>query len=150
MRRTKALLLFTLLLWMVSCVEEAPRFTVPYARVFFRVDLNGLDYDLTPFSYKIYLQGRRAGEATGYGGLLLFRRAEDLLFAYDLCCPHEDDRTVKVSPTSDGKAVCPKCGSVFVTIHGLGSVESGPSTEPLQLYQVRKESNLDAFFLITN
>ena len=50
----------------------------------------------------------------------------------------------------NGKAVCPKCGSVFVTMYGLGSVESGPSAEPLQRYTVRKDFGREGVFVITN
>ena len=133
-----------------SCTNEAPRFTVPYARVYFQIDVNGLDSDLSFFDYKVFTQGRTLGEQTGYGGLLVFRTAEGTIFAYDLCCPHEDNREIKVSPTDNGKAVCPKCGSVFVTMYGLGTPESGPAKEPLQRYTVRKNLNREGAFVITN
>ena len=150
MKRSALVLFITLLLWAVSCVDEASRFTVPYSRVFFRIDVNGLDSDLTFFSHKTFVQGRTVGEQTGYGGLLVFRTAEGSVFAYDLCCPHEDSREIKVQPAADGKAVCPKCGSVFVTMYGLGSVESGPSAEPLQRYTVRTDFGREGVFVITN
>ena len=55
-----------------------------------------------------------------------------------------------MQPADNGKAVCPKCGSVFVTMYGLGSVESGPSAEPLQRYTVRKDFGREGVFVITN
>lgn len=150
MRRFTNILFSVLLLSILSCADEAPRFTVPYARVFFQVDVNGLDSDLSFFDYKTFTQGRTIGEYTGYGGLLIFRSVEGAIYAYDLCCPHEDDKNIQVEPTDNGKAVCPKCGSVFVTMYGLGSVESGPSKEPLQSYTVRRNQNREGVFVITN
>lgn len=150
MRRSVPVFFITLLLSVVSCVDEASRFTVPYSRVFFRIDVNGLDSDLTFFGHKAFVQGRTVGEQTGFGGLLVFRTAEGSIFAYDLSCPHEDNREVKVQPADNGKAVCPRCGSVFVTMYGLGTVESGPSAEPLQRYTVRKDFGREGVFVITN
>lgn len=135
---------------LLSCVDEAPPFTVPYAPVFFKLELNGLDSDLAFFDYKTFSQGRTIGERTGYGGLLVFRTHEGNIFAYDLCCPHEDDKNTRVQPTDNGKALCPGCGSVFVTMYGLGSVESGPSSESLQHYTVSKYANRDGVLIITN
>lgn len=150
MRRSIFILFFILLLSVVSCIDEASRFTVPYSRVFFQIDVNGLDSDLTFFGHKTFTQGRTVGEQTGYGGLLVFRTTESNIFAYDLCCPYEDNREIKVKPTDNGKAVCPECGSVFVTMYGLGTAESGPADESLQRYTVRKNSNREGAFVITN
>lgn len=150
MRRSVFILFFILLLSVVSCVDEVSHFTVPYSRVFFQIDVNGLDSDLTFFGHKTFTQGRTVGEQAGYGGLLVFRTTEGNIFAYDLCCSYEDNREIKVKPTDNGKAVCPKCGSVFVTMYGLGTAESGPSDESLQRYTVRKNSNREGVFVITN
>lgn len=150
MKRSIKILFFIVLLSVVSCVDEASRFTVPYSRVFFQIDVNGLDSELTFFDHKMFVQGRTIGEQTGYGGLLVFRTTEGSIFAYDLCCPYEDNREVKVNPTDNGKAVCPKCGSVFVTMYGLGTAESGPSNESLQIYSVKKNLNREGVFVITN
>ena len=150
MRKSIIVLFSIALLSVLSCADEAPRFTVPYSRVFFQIDINGLDSDLSFFDYKLFPQGRTIGEQAGYGGLLVFRTAEGAIFAYDLCCPHEDNRDIKVKPTDNGKAVCPKCGSTFVTMYGLGSVESGPSKEPLQSYTVRSNFQREGVFVIIN
>lgn len=150
MRRSITILFFILLFSVASCVDEASSFTVPYSRVYFQIDINGLDSDLTFFGHKTFVQGRTVGEQTGYGGLLAFRTIDGNIFAYDLCCPYEDNREVKVKPADSGKAVCPKCGSVFVTMYGLGTAESGPSNESLQIYSVRKNLNREGVFVITN
>ena len=138
------------LLLAVSCADEAPRFTIPFAPVYFQIDINGLDSDLTYFAHKTFTRGRMFGEQIGFGGLLIFRDAQGEIFAYDLCCPYEDDKNIRVEPTDNGKAVCPKCGTVFVTMYGLGSVESGVANQSLQRYNVSKSSRGEGAFVVTN
>lgn len=141
-----------LLLCGFSCSEESPRFTVPVSPVNFRVDIGGVDYQLNgALSYKTFTakDARTQLDRMGYGGLLLVRNHEASgLFAYDLSCPYEDQRNITVTPTEDGKAVCASCRSVFVTMYGLGSVESGPGKEPLQRYSVIAQSN--EVFIVRN
>lgn len=139
-----AFTLSLILLIVVSCGEEAPRQTVPFAAVNFRIDPNGYDIELnSPLSYKIFTEEDRRLDTDrfGYAGVLVVSDANRALHAFDLCCPHEDSKQVVVAPEYeghgyDGKVKCASCGSVFVTMFGLGSVESGPSTEPLQKYNV--------------
>ncbi|MDR2815574.1 MAG: Rieske 2Fe-2S domain-containing protein [Proteiniphilum sp.] len=127
-----------------SCGEETPRRTVPFAPVNFRIDPNGYDIELnSPLSCKVFTEkGRRLDtDRFGYAGVLAVSDATGILYAFDLCCPHEDNRLVTVVPDYEGhgyngKVKCALCGSVFVTMFGLGNVESGPSAEPLQRYNV--------------
>jgi hypothetical protein len=133
-------IIFLLLLIAASCADESPRFTIPVAPVNLRIDVNGYDYELkTPLSYKIFTENMRRSESDrfGFAGVFLVSDANgSSIFAYDLCCPYEDKRDVTVVPRADGKARCSSCGSIFVTMYGLGSVESGVATEPLQSYKV--------------
>ncbi|MDR0421798.1 MAG: hypothetical protein LBH72_02160 [Proteiniphilum sp.] len=96
-----------------------------------------------PLSYKIFTENDRRlpADRFGYAGVLVVSDATGVLHAFDLCCPREDSRQVAVVPDYEGggyngKVRCASCGSVFVTMFGFGSVESGPSTEPLQRYRV--------------
>lgn len=137
----KVALLLVLFLPLSFCAEEAPRATVPFAPVSFLVDLNGLDHSLnSPLSYKVYTeQDRRSDEDRfGFSGLLVVsaNTTETVLYAYDLCCPHEKRRDIKVVPGDNGTAACPACGSMFVTLYGFGAVEAGPASEPLQKYRI--------------
>ncbi|WP_298649239.1 hypothetical protein [uncultured Proteiniphilum sp.] len=133
-----------IILILVSCGEEASRQTVPFAAVNFRVDLSGYDRVLnSPHSYKIFTEDERRlpSDRFGYAGVLVISDATGILHAFDLCCPHEDSKQAVVVPGYagegyDGKVKCNSCGSVFVTMFGLGSVEAGPSTETLQRYNV--------------
>lgn len=144
MRRV-GIILFLIMLIVVSCGEEAPRQTVPFAPVNFRVDLRSYDAVLNnPHSYKIFTEEERRlpSDRFGYAGVLVVSDARGDLHAFDLCCPYEGSRQIAVTPGYEGdggyngKVKCVSCGSVFVTMFGLGSVESGPSTEPLQRYNV--------------
>jgi hypothetical protein len=142
--------LFLLLITVSACVDDSSHLTVPYAPVRFRIDLNGPDYQLkTPLSFLTFSEKdmRLNTDRFGFAGLLIVSDATgNTIYAYDLCCPYEESREIKVIPGNEGEAVCPSCGSVFVTMfglsdnngmRGLGSVKSGPATDPLQSYIVR-------------
>jgi len=136
----KALLLWFGLLLSTGCADEVPRQTIPYAPVNVQIDLNGLDHVLrNPLSYKIFTEKDRRtdDERFGYSGILVTSNADGtVLYAYDICCPHEKKREVRVVPGDNGTATCPTCGTVFVTLYGLGTPEKGPSTQSLQCYRV--------------
>ncbi len=148
--KKNAIILFLILFAVTACEDEEARPTVPFSPVSFRIDVNGRDYKLkTPLYYLLFTEKDRTlpTDRFGYGGLLVVSDAmASAIYAYDLSCPHEDSKVVQVVPANDGKAVCPSCGSVFVTMFGLtngdgsmigfGSVDSGPATEPLQRYWV--------------
>ncbi len=128
------------LLSFTGCADELPRQTIPYAPVNIQIDLNGLDHELrNPFAYKVFTEKDRRTdyERFGYSGVLVTSNATGTaLYAYDLCCPHEKKREVRVFPEDNGTATCPTCGTVFVTQYGLGTRDKGPSTQPLQCYRV--------------
>ncbi|MDD2512826.1 MAG: hypothetical protein PHH64_02515 [Proteiniphilum sp.] len=139
MRIRKMVTACLLLMMAVSCGEEPLRNTLPFAPASFRVDLNGVEHDLwNPLAYKMFTEENRrfASDRFGYAGLLVVAGADGTLYAYDLCCPHEDSKNVVVVPEANGKARCPSCGSLYVTLYGLGSLESGPGKESLQRYRV--------------
>lgn len=146
----RALLALSFVFVAVSCGKEESAFTVPYAKVNFEIDLNGIDSDLGPFKCKVFTKSRAANEYVGYGGLLIFMSTDGVMYAYDLCCPYEDDKRVLVQPLNNGKAICQKCGSSFILMYGLGTCESGSSKESLQRYQVLPVSHRSGVFYIRN
>lgn len=152
MKRLLSVPLLLLVFFALSCGDEAPRFSIPSAPVNFRIETLGRDHTLkNGLAYKTFKDAdrRTPTDRMGFAGLLVVSDASgNSLFAYDLCCPHEDRRDVTVTPSDNGKAVCPVCGSVFVTMYGLGSVESGPASEPLQRYAVIPQSG--GVYLIRN
>lgn len=139
-RFLSAILLFILI---ISCADDTPRLTIPYAPVNFIFEPEGQDFSLREgLSFKVFTEPRRETDRIGYAGLLIVSDATGTVFyAYDLCCPYEDDRNIRVIPGTDGKAECPVCNSVYVTMFGdsglgFGTPEKGPSKEPLQSYMV--------------
>ena len=102
----------------------------------FSIDLRFADDDLfiSP-SAKTITVPRKATDRLGYGGLILTRDVHGQFHAFDLACPHETLRDVKVE--LDGILVkCPKCGSVYDLSQGLGNRLSGPSAYDLKEYKV--------------
>lgn len=149
-------ILLLIFLFTFACGEEMSRQTIPMAQVYFRIDPMSYDDELkNPDSYKIFKEANRRFDTDrfGFAGVLVVTDAYGGLHAFDLCCPHEDKKLVVVSPEYDGHAYdgtvkCTSCGSVFITMFGLGSVESGPSVEYLQRYNVTPLS--DGSYRITN
>lgn len=127
-------------LFLTTCVDESEKLTIPFAAVSFEVHRGSYDVELrNPLAHKIFTDPDRrlVTDRFGYAGLLVVADITgQTLFAYDLCCPYEDSKNIKVLPGNDGKAECPSCGSVFVTMYGQGSVVSGPAKQSLQRYQV--------------
>lgn len=130
-------------LFLLSCADNTPPLSIPYAPVRFTIDVNAYDHTLREgMSYKTFTEPRLSTDRLGYAGLLAVTDASGSnVYVYDLCCPYEDDRNIRIIPLRDGKAECPVCNSVFVTMYGnfglgLGTPEKGPSKEPLQSYQV--------------
>lgn len=139
-----------------SCGEDEQTYTIPQSAVNLTVNLNGADNILnTLYAYKTYesVSGQTAYTYLGYAGILLFcadinSEGIPVLNAFDLCCPYEDNRNVKVTPTQDRKAVCSKCKSEYDLLTGMRI--SGPSTERLQSYRVSYEVPYYGKFVIRN
>lgn len=116
----------------------------------FRVNIASFDNDLTAaLSTKTFTSPRAGSPYIGFGGLLVIRspypRAGNTnlldLYAYDLACPNEKRRDVKVEADNNGKAICKQCGSVFNIMESKGNVESGPAKENLVRYPVYFRAN---------
>lgn len=121
-----------------SKVEESD---IPVSPVYFTVDLRFEDKGLVPlYAHKSFTQPRKAGEAVGYSGLLLFHGTDNgvdgAYYAYDLCCPYEVNRSICIEADDAGQAKCPQCGSLFYLDFGAGNPSSGPARYPLRRYQV--------------
>ncbi|NDW18402.1 hypothetical protein D0T53_05655 [Dysgonomonas sp. 216] len=137
-----------------SCGEEELDYTIPRARVYFRVELSGRDNALkNQGHYEVFTEGRGDGEYiyVGYSGLIIFNHGLDddyPLAAYDRCCPNEDSKTITVTPNTQGKAVCNKCKSEFSLY--TGQCLSGPAKERLQSYRVRRGTSQYEDFVFYN
>jgi len=138
--KSGVIIALSLLFTFAACVDETDRSTIPFAPVNFTVDLLGYDHILNnALSYKVFTEKDRRVDSDrfGFAGLLVVADATgNTLFAYDLCCPYEDSKSIKVLPGDEGKVKCPSCGSVFATMYGQGNVVSGPASQSLQRYRV--------------
>lgn len=98
--------------------------------------------------------------ATGFGGVLLisgmdpFSGATDIPLAYDLACPVECDRNIRVNiDPDDYSAVCPSCGSVYGVTTAAGAPISGPAASPSSPFGLRRYtciSSGNGGYFITN
>lgn len=82
---------------------------------------------------------------TGFGGVLLiggmdpFTAEPNVPLAYDLSCPVERSRTIRVAIDKDNfQAVCPVCGSHYDVIMAGGSPVSGPALTGKTKYGLRR------------
>jgi nitrite reductase/ring-hydroxylating ferredoxin subunit len=161
----KNIILILFLSVALSCKEEFYS-TIPYAPVRLTLDLNTYDYQLnTPLSYSIFSENNYPKERPlpavlqiGYGGLLIVNGigADAVnIYAYDLACPNEANRSALIVPENMSEpgiptaitAKCPKCGAVYNIIDGLGAPQSG-STYYLRTYRVIKRG--EKIFEVSN
>lgn len=83
--------------------------------------------------YMTFTQGRLLTDRVGYGGILVVTGLDANYHAFDLACPVECRRDIKVSV--DGMyAVCPKCGEQYEIFYGIGNPTKGISHEALRRY----------------
>jgi len=143
-----------------SCKDEIYS-TIPNAPVSYKLNLNFLDAQLNAGvgAYSVITKPRLATDRLGYGGLLIVNGiGEDPtvnLYAYDLACPNENDRTL-IEPQNTSQsgiptaitAKCPKCGAVYNIIDGYGTPQSG-SKYYLRSYRVMKTGN-SGEYVVTN
>lgn len=167
MKELSYILTITIFILFFSCGEEEANYVIPATPVNFSLDLYNADNHLssagnmgiyvTPTTnlseeYKkqvnasssVKLSYRAmAGEYLGYSGLLVINTGISTgnnvnLLAYDLCCSNEQQKEIRVVPSNDFKAKCPKCGSIFDLYSGGRAIE-GPATtkgKRLQSYRI--------------
>lgn len=132
----KRLLFCTFMLIALSC-SKITESDIPYYRVYLALDLRYEDKDLVGLlNHKEITKPRKAGEATGYSGLLVICGNDNKYYAFDLCCPHEAEKNIKISATDVGTAECPECGTAYDISYGTGAPIKGPSKFALRRYNV--------------
>ena len=85
--------------------------------------------------YLVFKKAIYVTDMVGYGGILVYTDFNGDYCAYDLSCPYEAKRTVRVVPNEVGHAVCEGCGSVFNISDGIGEPLSGPAKQTLKRYK---------------
>jgi len=128
----------------LSCEEEIYS-TIPNAEVSIKLDLNFEDMKLTaPYEYVSFTTPRKASDRLGYGGVLVasgIGNSGVVLYAYDLACPVEATKTVRVVPDNTGYCTCPKCGTKYNVAYGTGAPVSGGGKYFLRSYTVIDTGN---------
>jgi nitrite reductase/ring-hydroxylating ferredoxin subunit len=81
-------------------------------------------------------------DKVGYGGILVYADFTGEYRAFDLSCPYEHNRNIRVQPNDIGQAICDSCGSVYNISYGIGNPESGPSKEMLKRYRTRESGDM--------
>lgn len=79
----------------------------------------------------------------GFGGIIVYSGSSlddygnTQYYAFDMACPYEIKRDVKVYPDTNGLShvICEKCGSVFDVSFGSGGPISGPAKDFLKRYK---------------
>ena len=71
----------------------------------------------------------------GYSGLVIVHGLDDMFYAFDLCCPHEHQRNIRVKCDMIS-AHCDQCGTTYDIGFGTGIPSKGPSQFPLRRYTV--------------
>ena len=127
MKRIVFLLIFTGIA--LSC-EKQYYTSIPDYPVNLELKLESLDYELNAnLAYKRFTQPRFAADKLGFGGILVINGMGENtinLYAFDLACPVESQREIRVVPDKSGvTATCPKCGAVFTIATGTGAPQSG-------------------------
>lgn len=140
---------FFSLLMLFACEDLNTHSSIPNYVVYLSRNVNMEAIELrTIGGYKTYTTTEKLGDAIGYGGILIIYGFDEEYHAYDMTCPYELSRTVRVTPNSAGQAVCSTCGSIFNIAYGMGNCISGPSKEGLKRYKVI-ETNTSSGLILT-
>lgn len=95
-------------------------------------------------SYVIIDKARITTDKIGFGGVLIYLGYDNRYHAFDLSCPHEASKSVKLKMNSDqlGQAVCESCKSTYNIMYGCGHPTNGPSKEFLKRYKTDLKGNI--------
>ncbi len=83
----------------------------------------------------------------GYRGIIIYRRSLEEFVSYDLACPYDVNvNNAKINVDSSGiTMIDPQCGSKFSLYDG--SVQQGPATRPLKMYNSVYESSSNSVYI---
>ncbi|GHV20411.1 hypothetical protein FACS1894174_02230 [Bacteroidia bacterium] len=148
----KKILLALLFICVAFSCEDEIYSNIPWAPVDLKLHLNGEDVELNGFEFKTYIQRRAETDKLGYGGILVINVQRDNIVdlrAYDLSCPNEAERDIRIVPDNNTKeAVCPKCGAKY-NIISSGAPVSG-SKYSLKQYNVVQSAGPSGTYIVTN
>lgn len=108
------------------------------------LDLDAIELRTMGNGMEITDENKKTREYVGYGGVLLFRGFDDEIYAFDMSCPYELKRDVRVhfdSNITPGYVKCESCGSTYNVAYGSGTRIDGPGNEGLKRYHVTLTGN---------
>lgn len=127
----KRILLIPFILLCAGC-EDTVDSVVPRARVELELNTRTTGLPFAQNGYQLVTTPPNGSSYIGFGGLLLIKgyTANTEVYAFDLSCPVEASRTVRLTVEDSYKAVCPVCKSEFDMIrYGNPSPTSGAAKE---------------------
>lgn len=140
------LLLIVALILFTSCSN--PPYQDSGWPVYYELDLTSAIAKplLTPGGYVYITEAEVEPTALGLGGILLIRSLVgdsqgEAYYAYDLACPVEKERGVRVVVNNKLEAECPSCKSTFSILYGGGGPTSGTASIPLFAYRTYHTGN---------
>ncbi|HBZ33918.1 MAG TPA: hypothetical protein DEO38_02330 [Bacteroidales bacterium] len=125
-----------LALSLAGCENDIYRSSIPDVSVHLELNLVS-QYPLFANSYNEYIifsEPRYAVDRVGFGGVIVYTTLEGKYVAFDLACPVEAKRDVRVEPDDAGVLTCAVCGERYDITFGLGYPMEGISKEPLKRY----------------
>lgn len=146
--------LIPLLLVAVSCLVSCHPSTleegdppIPQWETYYRIEWASPEGKAlaSPGGYVRITQPAREYDKIGFGGLLVINSfleeglSGNTFFAYDLACPLEREREVRLFVNDRLEAECPICHSRFSILYGGGNPVGGKARAPLTRYAVLRE-----------
>lgn len=129
--------------WLLSSCNQNNLSPIPDYTVNLQLNLNTEYATFTaPCQYLTFTERHLETDRIGYGGILVYIGFDSEYYAFDLACPKECDRNVRVLPNDVGQAVCESCGEVYDVSYGFGLPKNGISRYPLKSYKVRNSRNI--------
>lgn len=111
----------------------------------FKLNLFDVDFNLQAlYNYKVFTNTRSDTDKLGFGGILVINGIgiENInLYAFDLSCPVEAKRNIRVQPDNEGYCTCPECGTKYYIGNGSGRPENGESGYLLRPYRIIDTGN---------
>ena len=140
---------FCLVVLLVMSCNKVNVSNVPYAPVYLELDLQFKDTDLVgSLNFKEITSeaGQNYGTRLGYSGVLVVNgfsatTGGTQYYAYDLCCPHEGKKDIRVKADNTGWAQCPECGTKYEIAYGSGTPSDGPSEFALTKFNVTQRGS---------
>lgn len=146
LRSIKYYLLSTFLAFSLAGCDDSVRSSIPDSPVYLELNMATAPYTSMKYSSNnfVYFETRNNLPVTysvGYAGIIVGTGFEGAYYAFDMSCPFEVKRDVRVYPNELGQAVCEECGSIYDIGYGNGFPMSGKATEPLRKYRATLTNN---------